>query len=119
MIKQYNVLSTIICTLHCNGEKNQNISSAAESQISSPTSRYPSTSLFTLPTMWYLSRNRCQNDFSSIHSTMSVSTEKCTPGDRGKQLQVSHPGSTFALKTMKLSFIKIIIITINNNYNNQ
>ena len=48
---------------------------------------------------------------------MSVSTEKCTPGDSGKQLQVSHPGSTFALKTMKLSFIKIIIITINNNNN--
>jgi hypothetical protein len=43
---------------------------------------------------------------------MSVSTEKCTPGDRGKQLQVSHPGSTVTLKTMKLSFIKIIIIFI-------
>ena len=69
--------------------------------------------------MWYLSRNRCQNDFSLVRSTMSVSTEKCTPGERGKQIQVSHPGSTFALKTMKLSFIKIIIITINNNYNNQ
>ena len=50
---------------------------------------------------------------------MSVSTEKCIPGDRGKQIQVRHPGSIFALKTMKLSFIKIIIITINNNYNNQ
>ena len=75
-------------------------------------------SLFSLPKTWYLSRNRCQNDFSLFRSTMSVSTEKCTPGDRGKQLQVRHPGSIFALKTMKLLFIKIIIIIFNNNNNN-
>ena len=116
MIKNYQFLSTIISVHYIVTREKIKMFRLLKFYRLLPSLRYllpphaiSRRSLFTLPKIWYLSRNRCQNYFILIRSTMSVSTQKCIPGDRGKQIQVSQSGSTYNHE---------IIIYQNNNTNN-